>query len=95
MFKITKAHRDNAKKLGLSIKKSQVSGKKLDVYKDSIKIASIGAKGYSDYQTYKRTDGKAYADKRRALYHARHKKEKKYNSKKELTPGYLASKILW
>ena len=94
MFKITKAHRDKAKKLGLSIKKSQVSGKKLDVFRNSKKIASIGALGYSDYQTYKRTDGKAYADKRRALYKQRHRREKKYKDGK-LTPGYLASKILW
>ena len=34
--------------------KSQVSGKKLDVFRESKKIASIGAKGYSDYQTFKR-----------------------------------------
>jgi len=94
MFKITKAHRDNAKKLGLSIKKSQVSGKKLDVYKGSNKVASIGAKGYSDYQTFKKTDGKAYADARRKAYHTRHRKEKKYKDGK-LTPGYLAKKILW
>ena len=75
-YKITNYTKDKAKKLGVEVKVSKVKGKKLDVFKDGKKIASVGALGYSDYPTYIKDKGKDYADKRRTLYKIRHKKDK-------------------
>jgi hypothetical protein len=63
-----------AKKIGVTVKPSTVKGKKIDVFKDGAKIASIGALGYLDYPHYIKEKGKAYADERRRLYHIRHTK---------------------
>ena len=40
-----------ARKLGVVVKPSKVKGKKIDVFKNGKKIASVGALGYSDYPT--------------------------------------------
>jgi hypothetical protein len=90
-YKITKYTKDNAKKLGVEVKVSNVKGKKLDVFKDGKKIASVGALGYSDYPTYIKNKGKDYADKRRTLYKIRHKNNKDVKG----TNGYYADKLLW
>jgi hypothetical protein len=76
-----------AKKIGVTVKPSTVKGKKIDVFKDGAKIASIGALGYLDYPHYVKEKGKAYADERRRLYHIRHTK----NSIGE----QLSLKLLW
>lgn len=94
-FTITKAHRQKAKNLGVNIRYSENPDKKLDVYKDGKKVASIGARGYMDYQLYKKAEArgqypKGYANKRRKLYRIRHKDENKPG-----TPGYYALNILW
>lgn len=81
----------NAKKLGVTIRPSSNNFKKLDVYKGEKKVASIGAKGYGDYDTYLRTHGLAYARERRRLYKIRHQN----NRTKRGTAGYYADKILW
>ena len=47
---ISKAQQ-NAKKIGVSVKASTVAGKKLDVFKDGKKVASIGDINYSDFLT--------------------------------------------
>ena len=76
-----------AKKIGVTVKPSTVKGKKIDVFKDGAKIASIGAVGYLDYPHYIKEKGKAYADERRRLYHIRHTKN---------TIGeQLSLKLLW
>lgn len=62
-----------AKKLNVIIKPSANPKKKIDVFKNDKKIASIGAIGYSDYPHYVKEQGNEYADKRRSLYHQRHK----------------------
>ena len=90
-YKITNYTKDKAKKLGVEVKVSKVKGKKLDVFKDGKKIASVGALGYSDYPTYIKDKGKDYADKRRTLYKIRHKKNKDVKG----TKGYYADKLLW
>ena len=46
-------------------------GKKIDVFKNGKKIASVGAIGYNAYPTYKEKKGKKYADERRRLYKIR------------------------
>jgi hypothetical protein len=50
-YKITKYSLDQARKLGVMIKPSTVKGKKIDVYKDDKKVATIGDSRYSDFAT--------------------------------------------
>jgi hypothetical protein len=71
-YTITDYTKKRAKELGVIVEPSTRKNKKLDVYKDDELIASIGDSRYSDYPTYLKTKGKAYADERRKLYHLRH-----------------------
>ena len=80
-----------AKQLNVTVKPSTNKNKKIDVFKDNKKIASVGAKGYADYPTYIKTRGKQYADKRRALYKIRHEKDRHNIG----SNGYYADKLLW
>ena len=90
MYKIKKYSKDQANKLGVEIKPSTNPKKKIDVYKDNKKIASIGSILYKDYPTYLIED-KKLAEERRRLYRIRHKKDlNKPNSN-----GFYANKILW
>lgn len=81
MYVITEYSRQQARKLGVELRLSSNPKKKIDVYKDGKKIASIGDINYSDYGTYLKTKGKAYADERRRLYRIRHKGENNYSLK--------------
>jgi hypothetical protein len=85
-----------AKELGVVIKPSTNLLKKIDVFKDGKKIASIGARGMNDYPTYLAKEKKGiydrgYAYKRRKLYKERHKKDRHIKG----SNGYYADKILW
>ena len=91
MYTITEYSRDQAKKLGVTIKPSTNKGKKIDVFKDGKKLASVGALGMSDYPTYMKTKGKEYADERRRLYRIRHGK----TMDKVGSPSYYTARILW
>jgi hypothetical protein len=91
MYRITDYTKKQAKRLGLVVKPSSVEGKKIDVYKGGVKVASVGALGYSDYPTYTKTMGKKYADERRRLYKIRHKKDRL----KKGTNGWYADQLLW
>jgi hypothetical protein len=91
MYEIKPYTVQQAKLLGVSVRPSTSSKKKVDVYKDGIKVASIGAIGFSDYPTYLKEEGKAVADERRRLYHIRHKKDEQ----KKGSSGYYASRLLW
>lgn len=90
-YSITNYTKNQAKKLGVVVKPSSVKGKKIDVFKNGEKIASVGALGYSDYPTYMKTKGKAYADERRKLYKIRHAKDRNVKG----SDGYYADKLLW
>lgn len=91
MYQITEYSYQQAKRLGVSIKSSTNKKKKIDVYKDDKKIASIGATGYGDYPTFMKTEGKEYAEKRRQAYKKRHEKDRHIKG----TNGYYADQILW
>jgi hypothetical protein len=91
MYKITDRQFSNALNLGVTIKPSTNKSKKIDVFKNGKKIASIGAMGYNDFDIYLRTKGKAYADERRRLYKIRHAKDRN----KIGSPGFFADRILW
>jgi len=88
MYKIEKYSYDKAKELNVKIKPSMDKNKKIDVYKNNVKIASIGNKNYLDYPKYIKEKGLEYANKRRFLYHLRHKKDNGKN-------GKYAKAILW
>ena len=90
-YQITQRQKNNAKKLGVTIRSSSNRSKKLDVLKNGVKVASIGAKGYNDYDLWIKRKGKQFADERRRLYKIRHAN----NRNKKGTAGYYADKILW
>jgi hypothetical protein len=91
MYEIKEYSKIKAKQLGVQIKPSTRKDKKIDVFKNNEKVASIGAKGYKDFPTYKKEKGLAFAEERRRLYKERHEKDRH----KKGTAGFYADKILW
>ena len=91
MYFITDYTKKQAKKLGVTVKQSSNKDKKIDVIKNKVVIASVGATGYSDYPTYMRTHGLEYANKRRKLYKIRHNDDRKIVN----SNGYWADRLLW
>jgi hypothetical protein len=89
-YKIKNRQLMNAKKLGVKIKPSNLKTKKLDVFKNGKKIASIGSLPYTDYSTML-LKNKTQADKRKKAYKSRHEKNRKVLG----STGYYADKILW
>lgn len=79
-----------ARRLGVKVKPSTVKGKKIDVFKDDKKIASVGAMGFKDYPQYKE-ENPSVAEKRRTNYKARHQMDRS----KIGSPGWYADKLLW
>jgi hypothetical protein len=90
MYKIKTYSYNQAEKLGVEIKPSTNPKKKIDVFKNKEKVASIGAIGYKDYPTYLQEDKKV-AEMKRRNYKARHEKDRHIKN----TNGYYADKILW
>ena len=91
MYHITNYSKNKAKELNVIIKPSKNKNKKIDVFKDGKKIASVGAIGYMDYPNYIETKGLKYANERKKLYKLRHKNDlNKPNSN-----GFYANKLLW
>jgi hypothetical protein len=91
VYKITNYTYKKAKKLGLTVKPSTNKTKKIDVYKNDKKIASVGAHGMNDYPTYIQKNGMKFAKTRRRLYRIRHERDRhiKYSN------GWFADKLLW
>lgn len=90
-YTIREHTREQAKKLGVSVKPSTVKDKKIDVHKGGEKVASVGHKDYSDYATLLKTAGKEEADRRRKAYKSRHEMTRH----KVGTNSYYADKLLW
>lgn len=90
-YYITMRQQENADKLGVRITNSTNKAKKIDVYKNGKKIASIGAMGYKDYDMHLKEKGLAFANERRRLYRIRHANDRT----KVGTAGYYADQILW
>lgn len=88
-YKIKDYSYKQAEKLGVQIRPSVKKNKKIDVFKNDVKIASIGDIRYRDYPTYIESKGKQYADERRKLYRNRHKNDINKGA------GFYANKILW
>lgn len=95
-YRISTYTKQQAKKLGVQVKPSKTTGKKIDVFKNGKKLVSVGATGYKDYPTYMKLERqgkfeKGYANKRRKLYKIRHKKDRNVKG----SAGYYADKLLW
>lgn len=86
-YKITSYSKGKAKELNVTIKPSTNKKKKIDVFKNDRKIATIGDINYPSYPDYLKKD-KSVADERRRLYKIRH-------SKNTNITGYYSDKILW
>ena len=96
MYKITAYTKAKAKKIGVNVRPSKTAGKKIDVYKNGTKLASIGGIGYNDYPTYLELEKKGKvpqgtAKERRRLYKIRHKKDRK----QLYSNGWYADQLLW
>ena len=91
-YVISNHSKKKAKKMNLIIKVSTRKNKKIDVYDaDNNYINSIGDINYNDYGSYLKIFGQIFADNRRVLYHARHKKGIEIINSKQ----YLSANILW
>jgi hypothetical protein len=88
MYRIKDYTHDKAAELGLQVYPSKRKHKKIDVYKDDQYLVSIGDNRYKDYPTYLEED-KELAEKKRELYHNRHKKDLNHFK------GFLAHYLLW
>jgi hypothetical protein len=91
MYNITHYTYRQAKSIGVTVKPSTTKGKKIDVFKDGKKIASVGALGYNDYPTFIKEKGLEYANNRRKLYKQRHETDRH----EKWSRGWLADKLLW
>jgi hypothetical protein len=90
-YQISQYTKKKAKQLGVIVKPSSNPKKKIDVFKDDNKIASIGSISYYDYPTYLKLKGKEYAEERRRLYKIRHAKD----LSNEGSPGWWSDQLLW
>lgn len=95
-YKITQYTKLKAKELNVQVKLSTVKGKKIDVFKNGKKIASVGALGYMDYPTFLEQEKKGkypkgYAEHRRKLYKNRHRKDISVFG----SNGFFANELLW
>ena len=91
MYQIKPLQIQNAKQLGLTIKPSNRSKYKIDIFMNGEYITSGGDIRYKDYATHLEEKGQYFADHRRRLYRARHRKEIENPN----TRGYIIAKILW
>jgi hypothetical protein len=91
MYRITDYTRQKAKELNVTIKPSKNKNKKIDVYKNGVKVASIGSIKNLDYPSHILKNGLEYAHERRRLYRIRHSKDLKIKD----SPGFYANKLLW
>jgi hypothetical protein len=91
MYVITDYSKKQAKKLGVELRQSSNPKKKIDVYKNGEKIATIGAIEYQDFPTFMKSMGETYAKERRRLYKIRHNKTRKIVG----SNSWWADQILW
>lgn len=90
-YRITEYTKEKAKELGVTVRRSSNPQKKMDVFKDGKKVASVGGAGYKDFPTYLREDGAKIAEEKRRLYKLRHEKDRKVVG----SPGWYAWRLLW
>ena len=93
-YVITPEIRRRASSLGVIVKPSTNTSKKIDVYQNNRLIAQIGQANAMDYHLWVKEKGVEYANKRRDLYYKRHPYNVK-TIKGVYTADYLAKKLLW
>jgi len=91
MYRITDYTKQKAKELNVTVKQSTNKNKKIDVYKNNEKIASVGSIKNYDYPTYIINNGLEYANERRKLYKIRHNKDRNIKN----SNGFYADRLLW
>ena len=90
-YRITNYTRKQGRKIGVVVKPSTKPDKKIDVFRNGEKIASVGAFGMNDYPTFIRKRGITFAKTRRKLYKRRHERDRHI----KWSNGWLADKLLW
>ena len=90
-YRITNYTRKQGLKIGVVVKPSTKPDKKIDVFRNGEKIASVGAFGMNDYPTFIRKRGITFAKTRRKLYKQRHERDRHI----KWSNGWLADKLLW
>lgn len=95
-YHITKYTYARAKQFGVTVKQSTNKLKKIDVFKDNKKIASVGGIGYLDYPTRLVLEQqgklkKGTAKDRRRLYRIRHHNDRNVPN----SNGFYADRLLW
>ena len=88
-YTITNYSRKKAKKIGVIIKHSTNTKKKIDVFKKGKKVCSVGNLNYNNFPTYVKKKGISFAKSRRKFYKMRHSKDRKKGC------GYYANQLLW
>ena len=93
MYHLRPYHKLKARQLVVIIRPATKAPYKIDVFSRETGdyITSIGDKRYKDYILYAEQDGFDIAERRRELYHKRHKKDSQVKGSR----GYFASQILW
>jgi hypothetical protein len=90
-YAITNYTYRQAKKLGVTVKPSTNKTKKIDVFKNNKKVASVGANGMGDFPTFMKTEGMESAKEHRRRYKMRHEKDRHRRGSR----GWYADKLLW
>ena len=90
-YTITEHTLQRAKQMKVTVQLSQKKNKKIDVFKNGVKIASIGDSRYKDFPTYVIENGIEFANNRKRLYYMRHKKD----IENLHSNGFYAAKLLW
>jgi hypothetical protein len=101
MYKITEHTKNRLKELNKKLNTNKITidlssnkNKKIDVFIDNDKVASVGNLGYSDFGTYMETHGEDFAEIRKKLYYQRHKNENDIKDG-EVTNSWFAKYFLW
>jgi hypothetical protein len=93
MYKIHRYTYRRAQQLGVRVRPSKNTRKKIDVFDKTTgkHLASVGALGMNDYPTFIKERGLKYAQTRRRLYKQRHEKDRHRVG----SAGYYADQLLW
>lgn len=94
-YRIKARTKARARMIGVTVKPSTRTGKKLDVYKKGVKISSVGATGYKDYPTYLELERKGKVPKGTAVKKKKQYKARHVHRKKRWTDAWLADQLLW
>jgi hypothetical protein len=78
----------------ITIKPAEDITKKIDIFINNKKIATIGDNNYEDYPNYILKNGLEFANKRKELYYARHSKEADIKDNK-ITNSLWTRYLLW